>query len=88
MENIKSVLKIIINILVIGVIIFLGINLFVFLLPLLVVIILIYYLYQFFVKRKKRNSFAKNVYSNEPKNSRKNIKNQVEDAEVINEKFD
>ena len=70
-------------ILVIGLLIFLGINLFAFLLPFILVLIVGYYLYRIFFKEKfKTNSNTKS------KSNTKNLKNEVEEAEVIKEKFD
>ena len=78
-----NIIKIILNIIIIGLIVFLCANLFVFLLPFILVIVLAYFLYSIFVFRKRKNNSSIHKTS-----SRKTIKNNVEEAEVIKEEFD
>ncbi len=78
-----NIIKIILNIIIIGLIIFLCANLFVFLLPFILVIVLAYFLYSIFVFQKRKNNSSMHKTS-----SRKTIKNNVEEAEVIKEEFD
>ena len=78
-----NIIKIILNIIIIGLIVFLCANLFVFLLPFILVIVLAYFLYSIFVFRKSKNNSSIHKTS-----SRKTIKNNVEEAEVIKEEFD
>ena len=51
-----NIIKIILNIIIIGLIIFLCANLFVFLLPFIFVIVLAYFLYSIFVFQKRKNN--------------------------------
>ena len=78
-NNISNIFKIILQVIIIGGIIVLVAHLFVFLLPVILVFILFYYIYRIFFETKvkmKKNSNGKN------------IKNTIEEAEVVEEKFD
>ena len=88
-NNIEYILKIILNVLVMGVIIFVVGKLFIFLLPVILVLILLYYLYQIFfeTKFKVNRNKNKNTTSN-TKTKTKKIQNDTLDAEIIEEKFD
>ena len=81
-NNIEYILKMVLNFLVIGVVIFLIAKLFIFLLPIILVLIIGYYLYRIFFQTKFKEE------NNKPKSNNKNLKNKIEEAEVINEKFD
>ena len=77
MNNVNYKLKMIINLMIICLIVYLGIKLFIYLLPILLIIIGAYYIYKFYKKnsiviRKEKDS------SNE----------KIIDAEIIDEKFD
>jgi len=75
MNNINDVIKLVLNFLVIGIIIYIVARLFIFLLPVILVLIVIYYVYRIY--RETRNK-VKNT-NNNPK---------IVDAEIISEKFD
>jgi len=78
-SDIKSILTILLNIFIIGLIIFIVGKLFIFLLPIIIVLIIIYYIYRIYCETKiKVNANKKD----------KNVKNKIDEAEVINEKFD
>ncbi len=75
--NIQFIIKIILKSLLIGFIIFVVFNLFIFLLPIFIFLVLIYYIYIFLKKRKQ------NIQKN-----RDSLKNKIFDAEIIKERFD
>ena len=76
-NNIKYILKIILNFLIVGLIIFIIVKLFIFLLPVILILILGYYIYLLYKNSKFKIKEVK-----------ENKKNIVPDAEVIDEKFD
>lgn len=83
-NNVEYILKIILNIIVIGLIIFIFAKLFIFLLPIILILIGLYYIYKIFLEKvikKRKNNFKFN------KNNR-NLKDNIEEAEIIKEKFD
>lgn len=86
-NNIERILKIIIYIIVMGLVIYLGIKVFIFLLPFLLIAGIVYYLYVNFFKGKLKPKTTKNKNNNSTKKT-KSIKNSIEDAEIIEEKFD
>lgn len=86
-NNIEHILRIILYIIITGIVIYLGINLFIFLLPFLLIIGIGYYLYITFFKGKFKQKVNKNK-SNNIKKTTKSIKNKIEEAEIIEEKFD
>ena len=75
--DIKYIIKIVLNVLIIGFIIYLVANLFIFLLPIIIVLIIAYYIYRIYLETK-----------NKIKNSKTKKNEKVIDAEIINEKFD
>lgn len=82
-NNIECILKIIVNTVIVGIIIVVVANLFMFLLPFILIGIIAYYLYKIFLEAKIK------VKRNENNNkSHRNIKNVVEEAEIVKEKFD
>lgn len=86
-NNIERILKIIIYIIIMGLVIYLGIKVFIFLLPFLLIAGIGYYLYVNFFKGKFKPKTTKNKNNNSTKKT-KSIKNSIEDAEIIEEKFD
>ena len=75
--NIEYIVKIVLNVLIIGLIIYVVAKLFIFLLPIIIVLIILYYVYRIYLETK--NKF----------NSRKqDKKDNVIDAEIVNERFD
>lgn len=86
-NNIEYILKIILNVFVMGVIIFVVGKLFIFLLPVILILILIYYLYRIFFETKFKVNRNKNTTSS-TKTKTKKIQNDTLDAEIIEEKFD
>lgn len=83
-NNVQYILKIALNVIVIGLIIFLSIKIFVFLLPIILIVIIGYYLYLFFFKAKVKTKYSNNKFQN----NFKNLKNNIEEAEIIQEKID
>ena len=76
-NDVKYMIRIILNFLIIGLIIFLVIKLFAFLLPIILVLVAIYIIYLFILK-SKNNTVKK----------QKEIKNKIPEAEIVKEKFD
>ena len=83
-NNIQDILKIIISVFIIGAIIILGTKLLIFLLPVIIVGLILYYIYINFLKGK----FYKNKKQTKSNKTTKNIKNKIEEAEIIEERFD
>lgn len=81
--DIKNIIKVLLSVFIIGLIIYFAINLFIFLLPVIVVLIIAYYLYRIFVQTKLKKTASTNN-----KNNNTRIKNSIEEAEVVSEKFD
>lgn len=79
-NDVQYILKILLNILIIGIIVFLVAKLFIFLLPVIIVLIIAYYIYRIFNEAKGK--------VNKTSNKTKKIKNEIEDAEIVEEKFD
>ena len=80
-NNLEDILKLILTVLIVGTLIVLGTKLYIFLLPILIVVLIGYYIYIKFLKKK----FNKN---NKTSKKKKTIKNKIEEAEIIEEKFD
>ena len=79
-NDIQHILKGLLSILIIGLIIFMVAKLFIFLLPVILVVIGIYLVYRIYNEvRRKTNS---------TRTSSKKVKNEIEEAEILNEKFD
>lgn len=76
MNNVNDILKIVLNFLIIGVIIYVVARLFIFLLPVIIVLIILYYVYRIYRESKNK------MVTKEDKN------NKIIDAEIIDEKFD
>ena len=76
MNNIEEIVKIVINVLIVGVIIYVVARLFIFLLPVIIILIVGYYLYRIYMETK--NKVKKD----------KDDKNKIVDAEIVSEKFD
>jgi len=79
-NDVQYILKGLLNILIIGLIIFIVAKLFIFLMPVIIVLIVVYLIYRIFneIKRKTSSTGGKS----------KKIKNDIEEAEILNEKFD
>ncbi|MBQ8891273.1 MAG: hypothetical protein IJ068_00200 [Bacilli bacterium] len=75
--DIKYILRIILNVLIVSFIIYVVARLFIFLLPIIIVLIVLYYVYRIYMETK-----------NKVKDNKKGIKDKVIDAEIIDEKFD
>ena len=75
--NIEYIVKIILNVLIIGLIIYVFAKLFIFLLPVVIVLIILYYVYRIYLETKSKI-----------KNNKEEKKDKVIDAEIINERFD
>ena len=75
MNNLNTYIKIFLNLLIISIIIYLVVNLFIFILPIILILIGMYYLYRMYIKVK-----------NKPKDNK--FQKEIIDAEIINEKFD
>lgn len=80
-NNLEDILKLILTVLIVGTLIVLGTKLFIFLLPILIVALIGYYIYIKFLKKE----FNKKNKTSEKKRT---IKNKIEEAEIIEEKFD
>ena len=80
-NNLEDILKLILTVLIVGTLIVLGTKLYIFLLPILIVVLIGYYIYIKFLKKK----FNKKNKTSEKKRT---IKNKIEEAEIIEEKFD
>lgn len=80
-NNLEDILKLILTVLIVGTLIVLGTKLFIFLLPIIIVVLIGYYIYIKFLKKEinKNNKTSK---------KKKTIKNKIEEAEIIEEKFD
>lgn len=80
-NNLEDILKLILTVLIVGTLIVLGTKLFIFLLPIIIVVLIGYYIYIKFLKKEinKNNKTSK---------KKKKIKNKIEEAEIIEEKFD
>lgn len=76
--NIEKFLKLLLNLIIISVIMYIVINLFIYLLPVILILIGVYYLYKLYREFKNKDR----VESNSKK------KDNVLDAEIICEKFD
>ena len=61
MNNINDVIKLVLNFLVIGIIIYIVARLFIFLLPVILVLIVIYYVYRIY--RETRNKVKNTIYN-------------------------
>lgn len=77
MNTLEEIIKIIINVLIVGLIIYVVARLFIFLLPVIIVLIGCYYIYRIYMETK-----------NKMKKDKKEIKNKIVDAEIVSEKFD
>jgi len=75
--NIEYIVKLILNLLIVGVIIYVVAKLFIFLLPVIIVLIIAYYVYRIYMETK-----------NKVVNKKKDKNNNIIDAEIINERFD
>ena len=75
--NIEYIVKIVLNVLIIGLIIYVVARLFIFLLPVIIVLIILYYVYRIYIETKSKYNSRK-----------KDKKDNIIDAEVINERFD
>ena len=75
--EIKYILRIILNVLIVSFIIYLVARLFIFLLPIIIVLIILYYIYRIYMETK--NKVQENKISK---------KDKIMDAEIIDEKFD
>lgn len=80
-NNLEDILKLILTVLIVGTLIVFGTKLFIFLLPIIIVVLIGYYIYIKFLKKEinKNNKTSK---------KKKTIKNKIEEAEIIEEKFD
>ena len=78
-NDIKYIVKIIINVLIVSFIIYIVARLFIFLLPIIIVLIIAYYVYRIYMETKNRMQVNK---------SNRKKKNEIIDAEIIDEKFD
>ncbi len=79
MIDIKNILKIIFNFIIIIVISIVLANIFVFLLPIILILVLVYYIYKVYQSKKGK---VKNL------NKVKKSDQKIVDAEIIEEKFD
>ena len=75
--NIENIVKIVLNILIVGLIIYVVARLFIFLLPVIIVLIILYYVYRIYIETKNKVNYKK-----------KDKNNKVVDAEIVNERFD
>ena len=78
-NDIKYIVKIIINVLIVSFIIYIVARLFIFLLPIIIVLIIAYYVYRIYMETKNKMQVNK---------SNRKKKNEIIDAEIIDEKFD
>lgn len=76
-SDISYILRIILNFLVVGIIIYIVARLFIFLLPIIIVLIIAYYIYRIYLETKTKI-----------KENNNDKKDKVMDAEIISEKFD
>ena len=76
-NNVTYILKIFINLLIIGLIVYVVARLFIFLLPVIIVLIILYYVYRIYLETKSKVN-----------NKKEDKKNKIIDAEIINERFD
>ncbi len=76
-NNLEKAIRIILNILIVGLIVYVVARLFIFLLPIVIVLIVLYYLYKIYVETKGK--IAKNKFSDK--------KDNIVDAEIIDEKI-
>ena len=76
-NDLNNIIRIVLNLIIVSLIIYVVAKLFIFLLPVIIVLIIIYYLYRIFEATK-----------NKVKINNKTKKDNIQDAEVINEKFD
>ena len=76
MNNTNEIIKIILNFLIVGIIIYVVARLFIFLLPVIIVLIILYYVYRIYLETKSKVG--------EQQSSDK----KIVDAEIIDEKFD
>ncbi len=76
--NIEYIVKIVLNILIVGLVIYAVARLFIFLLPVIVVFIIIYYAHKIYIETKNKMK----------ENTKKSKNDKIIDAEIINERFD
>ena len=75
--NIEYILKLIIGFIITGLLLYLTIKVFIFLLPVIIILVVIYYAYKFIKESKSKT-----------KKNNKSIKEKIQDAEIISERFD
>ena len=75
--NIEYIVKIVLNVLIIGIILYVVLRLFIFLLPVIIVLIILYYVYRIYLETK-----------NKVNNKKQDKKNNIIEAEIVNERFD
>ena len=78
-NDIKYIVKIIINVLIVSFIIYIVARLFIFLLPIIIVLIIAYYVYRIYMETKNKMQVNKSNRKKKP---------DIIDAEIIDEKFD
>lgn len=76
-SDISYILRVVLNFLVVGIIIYIVARLFIFLLPIIIVLIIAYYIYKIYLETKTKI-----------KENNNDKKDKVMDAEIISEKFD
>lgn len=75
--NVEYIVKLVLNLLIVGIIIYVVARLFIFLLPIIIVLIILYYAYRIYIETK-----------NKVKDKQEIKKKKIVDAEIINERFD